>query len=229
MLNRKHAALLRDTSGRADTNDQTPGNKLVIGKRQILFHAREPAPSIYEVLSGAFMIFRLLADGRRQIVSLALPGSLCGFSRENVHECSGEALVASTVLAYDRAVLAGSDKTASRLSHMMEQQICALAEHIVMLGRRTTEERLAAFLIECADIWRTGSDDNAIVFRIPMTRVEIGDYLGMSLETVSRGIAEFERRGLIRTGGRQGEMRVYDVAALATAWRSQRKIRKHAN
>ena len=193
-----------------------------------MFHAHEPAPSIYEVLSGAFMVYHLLADGRRQIVNLALPGSLCGFSREATHECSCEALVASAVIAYDRATLTSPDAAGGRLSQKMEQQICDLAEHIVLLGRRTTEERLAAFLVQCADIWRTTSDEKAIVFRIPMTRVEIGDYLGMSLETVSRGIAEFERRGLVRTGGRQGEMSVNDLQALATAWRSQRKIRKRA-
>lgn len=228
MLNRKHAALLRDTAHRADPNDQAPGTKLVIGKRQVLFHAQQPAPSIYEVLSGGFMVYRLLSDGRRQIVDLALPGSLCGFAREQTHECSCEALVPSIVIAYDRAQLAHCDEVAKRLSEKMEQQICALAEHIVLLGRRTTEERLATFLVQCAEIWRTASDDKSTVFRIPMTRVEIGDYLGMSLETVSRGIADFERRGLIRTGGRQGEMRAFDLSALATAWSSQRKIRKRS-
>src|SRR6185436_9802768 len=130
---------------------------------------------------------------------------------------------------YDRSLLTTNEEVAARLSQKMEQQICALAEHIVLLGRRTTEERLATFLVQCAEIWRTASDDKSIVFRIPMTRVEIGDYLGMSLETVSRGIADFERRGFIRTGGRQGEMRVFDIAALESAWRAQRKIRKRTS
>lgn len=228
MLNRKHAALLRDPLARADSTDQQPGTKLTVGRRQALFRAQEPAPSIYEVLSGSFMVYRLLADGRRQIIDLALPGSLCGFVCTELHECSCEALAPSTVVAFDRATLASNDDIARSLSQKMEQQICTLAEHIVLLGRRTTEERLANFLVKCSEIWRTASDDKAIVFRIPMTRVEIGDYLGMSLETVSRGIADFERRGFIRTGGRQGEMRVFEVSALASAWRSQRKIRKHA-
>lgn len=228
MLNRKPATPFRDSQLPLEGNDRQPGTKLAVGKRQALFRATEPAPSIYEVLSGSLMIYRLLADGRRQIVDLALPGSLCGFACNQVHECSGEALVPSTVAAYERSALTGADELGSRLSRKMEQQICALAEHIVLLGRRTTEERLANFLVQCSEIWRTASDDKAIVFRIPMTRIEIGDYLGMSLETVSRGIADFERRGLIRTGGRQGEMRVFDVAALAAAWRSQRKIRKRA-
>ena len=229
MLNRKHAVLLRDASLRADANDQAPGTKLAVGKRQALYRAQEPAPSLFEVVTGSFMVYRLIADGRRQIVHLALPGSLCGFTRETIHECSCEALVPSTVIAYDRTMLAGSEDLAMRLTEQMEQQIGALAEHIVLLGRRTTEERLAIFLAQCAEIWRTASDDKAIVFRIPMTRVEIGDYLGMSLETVSRGIADFERRGLIRTGGRQGEMRVFDTAALESAWRAQRKVRKRAS
>jgi len=229
MLNRKHAALLRDASIRADSNDQAPGTKLAVGKRQILYRAQEPAPSLFEVATGSFMVYRLLADGRRQIIHLALPGSLCGFTREESHECSCEALVPSTVIAYDRATLQSSVEIGARLVEKMEQQICALAEHVVLLGRRTTEERLAIFLAQCAEIWRTASDDKATVFRIPMTRVEIGDYLGMSLETVSRGIADFERRGLIRTGGRQGEVRVFDVSALESAWRAQRKVRKRAS
>src|ERR1700704_2917172 len=102
MLNRKHAALDRNSPSDA-TERLAPGAaKLVVGKRQILFHAHGPAQCIYEVLDGALMVYRLLADGRRQIVDLALPGSLCGFSRDNSHECSCEALVTSTVVAYDR-------------------------------------------------------------------------------------------------------------------------------
>ena len=227
MLNRRHAALHGDASSSEATEPAT-GTKLAVEKRQVLFRAREPAPSIYEIATGAFMVYRLLADGRRQIIDLALPGSLCGFTRGPLHECSCEALLPSTVIAYDRASLSTDEETGARLSQKMEQQICALAEHIVLLGRRTTEERLAAFLVRCAQTWKTASDDKATVFRIPMTRVEIGDYLGMSLETVSRCIDDFERRGLIRTGGRQGEMRVWDIDALASAWSAQRKIRKRS-
>jgi CRP/FNR family transcriptional regulator len=224
-LTRKHAALRSDASN-VEATVPDGGTKLTVEKRQLLFRAHEPAISIYEIATGALMVYRLLADGRRQIIDLALPGSVCGVTRGPLHECSCEALLPSTLIAYDRRSLTSNEETAARLSHKMEQQICTLAEHIVLLGRRTTEERLAAFLVRCAQTWKTASDEKATAFRIPMTRVEIGDYLGMSLETVSRGIADFERRGLISTAGRQGEMRVWDIGALASAWSSQRKIRK---
>jgi CRP/FNR family transcriptional regulator len=226
MLNRKQASLAGTTVEAAD--DRNGGVKLDLGKRQILFRAREPASSIYEVVSGALMVYRLLSDGRRQIVELVLPGSLCGFSCTGTNEGSCEALLASSVIAYEHAALESVDATTSRLAQKMEQQICGLAEHLVLLGRRGTEERLATFLVDCAEMWGAQRDEHGLVFQIPMTRVEIGDYLGMSLETVSRGIADFERRGLIRTGGRQGEMRIYDLAALSTAWRAQRTRRRHA-
>lgn len=228
MLNRKHVALNRHSSSDATEQLTTGATKLVVGKRQILFHARGPAQSLYEVLDGALMVYRLLADGRRQIIDLVLPGSLCGFSRDNSQECSCEALMTSTILAYDRTAMRGCDATGARLSQILEQQICALAEHIVLLGRRTTEERLATFLVRCAAVWRTAGDEKTTVFHIPMTRVEIGDYLGMSLETVSRGIADLERRGLITTGARQGEMRAHDLTALSAAWRVQRGRRKRS-
>ncbi|MBI1211299.1 MAG: helix-turn-helix domain-containing protein [Alphaproteobacteria bacterium] len=227
MFDRKHAALHREASSRPDANFE-PGAKLAIARRQALFHANDPAASLYEVLTGSFMVCRLLADGRRQIVSLVLPGALCGFTHGPLHEYSCEALVPSTVVAYDRAILSTGSEIGVGLAAKMEQEICALSEHIVLLGRRTTEERLAMFLVQCARNWKTASDQNGILFRIPMTRVEIGDYLGMSLETVSRGIASFERRGLIRTGGRQGEMRVFDLDALASARSTQRKVRAHS-
>ena len=110
----------------------------------------------------------------------------------------------------------------------MELKICALTEHIVLLGRRTTEERLTNFLVECARAWRTDRGEGTAAFQIPMTRVEIGDYLGMSLETVSRGIADLERRGLIRTGARQGAIKIVDLNALTGAWRTQRGRRKRS-
>ena len=192
------------------------------------FISGRPAPSIYEVLDGTLMIYRVLADGRRQIVDLALSGSLCGFSRDNTHEYSCEALLVSTVAVYERATMAASCQLGARLSQKMEQKVCALAEHVVLLGRQTTEERLANFLVQCAQAWRRQGDDKAAVFHIPMTRVEIGDYLGMSLETVSRGVADLERRGLLQTGSRQGEMRVMDLAALSQARRKPNPRRKHA-
>jgi CRP-like cAMP-binding protein len=233
MLNRKHAELDRnrpsDAVGLNDRLAPGPGSaKLVVGKGNVLFHARAAAPSIYEVQDGALMVYRLIADGRRQIVDVALPGSLCGFSRDNCHECSCEALVTSTVIAHDRAVLKGSGPISMRLHQKMEEQICTLAEHVVLLGRQTTEERLVAFLVRCAEVWRAAGNENAGVFHIPMTRVEIGDYLGMSLETVSRGIADLERRGLITTGARQGEMKAHDLAALRLAGRAQRKRGKRS-
>lgn len=226
MLNRKQPALARSQVEIA--GDYSGGVKLNVGKRQILFRAREPAQSIFEVISGALMVYRLLADGRRQIVELVLPGSLCGFTCDDVSDCSCEALLASTVIAYERNTLQNADALTARLAQKMEQQICAMTEHLVLLGRRGTEERLATFLVDCARMWGAREDEHGHVFQIPMTRVEIGDYLGMSLETVSRGIADFERRGLIRTGGRQGEVRVYDLDALSTAWRAQRTRRRHA-
>ena len=86
MLNRKHAAFDRDSADGAHA--ASGAAKLVLGRREALFHARGPAPSVYEVIDGALMIYRLLADGRRQIVDLALPGSVCGFSCDGAHECS---------------------------------------------------------------------------------------------------------------------------------------------
>ena len=224
MLNRKHTAHFGEDQ-HLGSGDLSAGTRLSIGKRQTLFRAQEPAPSIYEVLTGAFMVYRLIDDGRRQIIDIALPGSLCGFTRAPVHESSCEALVPSTVHIYDRVMLSTGDATGARLAQKMERQICALADHIALLGRRTTEERLAAFLIMCSQVWKTASDGHATVFRIPMTRVEIGDYLGMTMETVSRGIADFERRGLIRTGPSQGEMRVFSIDALPSA----KTVRRNRN
>ena len=224
MLNRKFVP----PDGNTAHETHVGALKLVVKKREILFHERAPAPSIYEVLDGAVMVYRMLADGRRQIVDLALPGSLCGFSRDNAHEHTGEALVVSTVAAYERATMTTPGSLGAHLLRKMEEKICALAEHVVVLGRQTTEERLANFLVQCAQAWRRQGDDKAAVFQIPMTRVEIGDYLGMSLETVSRGIADLERRGLLRTGSRQGEMQVMDLAALSQARRRPSLRRKHA-
>jgi len=228
MLNRKPAGHMRNSAGSDVDGARLPTGsaKLLLGKRQVLFQEREPALFIYEVLEGTLMIYHLLADGRRQIVDLALPGSVSGYSRDGSHEYSCEAMTPSSLIAYDRAVLKSADAISIRLLQQMERQVCELASHIVLLGRKTTEERLASFLVKCAKAWRTGGDEKAASFHIPMTRVEIGDYLGLSLETVSRGIAGLERRGIVSTGSRQGEMRVNDVAALSDAPRT--KSARHA-
>lgn len=208
-------------SDAGETKQRRAGTKLSFTSGNTVFLAGDPADRIYEVLDGVLMVFKLLSDGRRQIAEILPSGWLGGFATEGHYDCSCEALTNAAVIAYTRAELDRSQLLSSRLQHQTEEQLCALHEHTLNLGRKDAEERLATFLMRfipgrgrlgCVGPKHPDDDDARI--HVPMSRAEMADYLGLTLETVSRMVTVLVRKGLVKVGPKQGEIYVNDVCKL---------------
>lgn len=199
--------------------EEPVGQRHRVGQHGHIFREGDCADRIYQVVDGAVMLYKLLPDGRRQVVELLSAGDVFGLTPLPIFDCSAETLVASNVIAYDRASVENSPDLLRRLSAHVHAQLCALHEHAVLLGRKSALERVATFVMHCVP-GRGGFEcagpraggDSAIV-RLGMTRQEIADYLGLTLETVSRAFSELRRRGIIAID-KQEEVRVHDVCRM---------------
>ncbi len=185
-----------------------------------LFRQGDPARSVYQLVDGAVMLYKLLPDGRRSIVEMLIgPGDVFGISSLPINDCSAETLAASKVIAYDRAILETSPDLSRRVASRLQAQFCAMHEHAVLLGRKTALERVTSFIMHCIPQrggfncpGPRGEDDSAHV-RLSMTREEIADYLGLTLETVSRVFSKLRRRGVV-TIDQHGQVCVNDVCRM---------------
>lgn len=184
-----------------------------------IFRDADAARRIYQIVEGAVMLYKLLPDGRRQVVELLGPDDVFGLTESQVHDCSAETLSAVVLTVYDRASLESSTELLKAISYRMRSQICALHEHAVLLGRKSALERVATFLISCVPgPSRTGCKalngvDRAAVVRLRMTRQEIADYLGLTIETVSRAFSELRRRRLVRIE-KLDEVQIDDICGI---------------
>lgn len=170
---------------------------------EILFHEDDTADHLYEVASGSVMLYRLLADGRRQVVDILSAGDLFGMSVTGVYDCSAETLVPTDVRVLDKREIERSADLQNHVNRCLMGRIEALHSHAVLLGRKSAAERVASFLMRfvpnrgvvgCAGP-RGAGDEKVVVLR--MTRQEIADYLGLTIETVSRVLSDLKRRGII--------------------------------
>lgn len=150
----------------------------------------EKAGTLYQVEFGAVRVYRLLADGRRQISAFHLAGEIFGFESDGRHHFFAEALCATGLQAIRQ--VPGSDLS-QRLLPLVLKSFVRAQEHLLVLGRQNAAERIAAFLLDMAE--RQGGLET---FELPMSRTDIGDYLGLTIETVSRVISSFRARGIIR-------------------------------
>lgn len=167
-----------------------------VGRNEEIFGEDEPAEYVYRVASGAVRTLRFSSDGRRQILGFHLPGEVFGLELGKAHTLSAEAVAAADVVMVRRSLLdnaAGENPTAARnLLTLLGANLDRAREHAMMLGRKGAHERVAAFLLRLAD--RSSSRQ---ALDLPMSRADIGDYLGLTIETVSRAFTEMERQHAI--------------------------------
>lgn len=154
------------------------------------------AGTLYHVEFGAVRVYRLLCDGRRQISAFHLAGEVFGFESGRERHFFAEAIGASGLRVMRPA-------TSASLSHdllpLALQELVRAQEHLLVLGRQNATERVAAFLVDMAE--RQGGLDQ---FELPMSRTDIGDYLGLTIETVSRAFSKLKEKGVIRLPSLRG-------------------------
>ena len=189
-------------------------NEFTYKKGTEIFGEKEPAEYVYQVRTGAVRSYKLLTDGRRQIGSFHLAGDIFGLENGDVHRFTAEAIATTAVRLLKRQSLervAENDAVVSRnLLGMTTQNLMHAEDHLLLLGRKNSLEKVAAFLLEMDKrLYATG------IVALPMSRRDIADYLGLTLETVSRAISRFHRAGLLHfIGSNQREISLRDRVGL---------------
>jgi CRP/FNR family nitrogen fixation transcriptional regulator len=160
-----------------------------------IFSVGEPKIYIYKVISGAVRTCKIFSDGRRQVVAFHLPGDIFGLGLRPQHELLAEAISDTTVLVFRRdAVLElaqGEISAANELWVLTARQLQPLQDHGQLLAKNA-QERVAWFLLDMASRMPPGH-----VVNLPMPRSDIADYLGLTIETVSRTLTQFLIQGAI--------------------------------
>ena len=173
-----------------------PGFVMTFSANEEIYGEGEPADFVYRVVSGAVRTTRILSDGRRQIASFHFAGEVFGLETDEAHSLCAEAVGDCRIALVKRVALDRSaDRdcaTARELWSMATRDLRRLQDHMLLLGRKGALERVAAFLLEMAD--RSGGRD---AVDLPMSRLDIADYLGVTIETVSRSMTQMERDGVI--------------------------------
>ena len=180
-----------------------------------IFGEAEPVDYLYQIKSGAVRCYKLLADGRRQIMAFHLLGDIFGVENGPVHRFTAEAIVETTVDLTDRqSVVDEEGGRASAINNVLRLVTSNLQHaetHMLLLGRKTAIEKVAAFLIEM-DVRLSAAG----VLSLPMNRRDVADYLGLTLETVSRALSQLRDRDVLTFIGRSHrQIMLRDRAKLA--------------
>ena len=173
------------------------GVRRSFGRGEEVFAEGDPCTHFYKVVSGTVRTVKLLSDGRRQIDDFHLAGDVFGLEHGREHAVAAEAVEDAVVIAYRRSgfsdVTKADPAAGEQMISWMLARLGRAQGHMVLLGRKNAVEKLASFLVDLAA--RTSSGDRVT---LPMQRSDIADYLGLTIETVSRTIAELIRQRLIR-------------------------------
>jgi CRP/FNR family nitrogen fixation transcriptional regulator len=172
------------------------GATLRLARNEELYGEDEPAEYAYQVVSGTVRTCRFSADGNRQIGAFHGKGDVFGLGIGETHRFAAEAVTDATVLMVRRSVVLTAATRDVALAQALwvhaAAEIARIEEHSLLLGRRSAGERVASFLLDSASRSEGG------VVELPMSRQDIADYLGLTIETISRTLTQFERDRLIR-------------------------------
>jgi CRP/FNR family transcriptional regulator len=180
---------------------------MVLEPRRLLFQEGDPADHVYTITSGQISLSMSLPDGRRQITEFLGPGDFIGLGLDSEmthHTLTAEALTEVHVCRFPRAPFTRAMEQSAQLGRKVlsfaSRRIAAAGEQQLMLGRKTAVERVASFLLRAA---RRNEERGAPAspLTLAMTRNEIADHLGLTLETVSRGFSRLRQLGVIRLDG----------------------------
>ena len=178
------------------------GSSFRLAPGQPLFHEGDPASRVFTLTKGSLKLYKLLADGRRQVTGFMHPGDFLGISVDDEHAFTAEALEQSVLCAFPRPrfddFTEDNSEMERELYRLAAHELAAAQQQMVLLGRKTAAERFATFLLMlAAQAERNGGDDARFV-NLPMSRSDIADYLGLTKETVSRVLALFKKQRLVR-------------------------------
>jgi CRP/FNR family nitrogen fixation transcriptional regulator len=175
-------------------------SELKIRSGSKLFGEAEPAEFVYQIREGAVRTYKRLSDGRRQIGAFHLPGDILVVENCEIHRFTAEAIVNTTVWVTKRRSLfaglaEGDISTANKVRELVTRTLERAENHLLLLGRQNSVERVAAFLFEM-----DRRLEQPKVMILPMGRRDIADYLGTTVETVCRALSTLRDEGILSIG-----------------------------
>lgn len=189
------------------------GARLNVERNSEIYGEGEPSEYVYKIVSGVVRTHKLLNDGRRQISAFHLPGDFFGLDCDSEYRFTAEAVTSTSLLFVKRSALTGlarrDGEVANDLWRMAAAELHRAHDHMLLLGRKSAQERIAAFLLEMAE--REAQSDTV---ELPMSRLDIADYLGLTIETVSRTLTSLENAAAIELPTTR-RVRLCNKAALA--------------
>ena len=191
---------------------QLMGAMMIYPRNTEIFGENEPADYLYRVVSGSVRTYKILSDGRRQVGGFYLPGDIFGLEFADEHTLSAEAIGDAKVLVVKRSALnalAGRDASvAQQLFALTGRELHRVQDRILLLIKNA-RERVASFLLEMVE---RASENNTI--ELPMSRQDIADYLGLTIETVSRTLTSLETASAIEVSASSRRIVLRNRAAL---------------
>lgn len=175
--------------------------KLELEAGEPLIHEGDPARHVFNITSGSVRVFKLLPDGRRQITGFLFAGDFLGLAAGDGYVFSAEAIEPASACRFRkadyRALVHDCPSLETALLDRAQHELAAAQNQMLLLGRKTALERLASFLLDLPRHDPARAVEAGLV-RLPMTRAEIADYLGLTIETVSRVLTRLKTQGVIR-------------------------------
>jgi CRP/FNR family transcriptional regulator len=198
-----YSASLRRRSSDHDVTVASPlkaGAVQSVDAREDIFLDGDEASHVFEILDGIVCAYRILPDGERHIIAFYYPGDVLGYCCLGGYAYSAQALTSVRMRRIPRTILERSltqkPELAQRLLHMAALELAATRDHLVCLAAKSAEAKAASFLLALSRRNEITGEDPYLI-RLPMTRLDIADYLGLTIETVSRMFNKFKRAGWI--------------------------------
>jgi CRP/FNR family transcriptional regulator len=170
-----------------------------------IFCEDDAAKHVFQVVEGVLRVFKIIGDGRRAITGFLYPGDLVGVSMRDTYLYSVETIGQAKIRRFSRTAFQDAINLSPELRPQLFAILCdemaAAQDQMVLLSRKNAEERLCTFLLWLANRMGSAKDPDAKV-KVPMTRLDMADYLGLTIETVSRTMSSLVNRGIISTMGR---------------------------
>ena len=176
----------------------TIGSRMHFSRGETIFSEGDPADYAYQIVSGTVRLSKHMADGRRQIAQFLFPGNFFSFMDLTEHSFTAEAVNDAVLVCYPlRQIERLEEERASLRKHfsaMLSRRVKDIQNHLVMLGRQTAKERLASFLIV---IIEHSHCKNGGTIEVAMSRQDMADYLGLTIETVCRVLSAMKKQGIL--------------------------------
>ena len=200
--------------------------KKLVSPRETIFHDGDTPNYYYNIISGVVKLVKILADGEQHIVGLLFPGEFLGRALNSRHAYSAEAATGTVLCAFPKpefeAFLRSHPELERHIFELTVRELDVCRDWTLLLGRKCSYERVAGFLLMMAqrmiDIGEGQRTGNYVQFELPFTRAELADYLGLTLETVSRQFSHLRNKGVISLPSSRHVL-IPDVERLSSAAR----------